>query len=245
MSSLDTLTRRSQDELRRRVKVVVIDDDANGFPTKELQAEGYTIEYWEAVKSLERLERGDFDIIVLDIAGVAGHLCEDDGLGVIERIKQVNPYQIVVALSGQTYDLRKQRFFKLADDHIGKPAEVIRCMTVLDDLIGEKLTVEHLWASVEAILRHEGVPNRKIQKLQDRVVKDIKDGRKPNGLKTLAEWTDRAEVVVQIGTYYREWLIFSTRVSNAGSTTRPVPTAYYFDFAGTTRGRRDSAARRL
>ena len=45
-------------ELRKRVKIVVIDDDENAFPLAALRDAGYTIEHWERVKSVERLEQG-------------------------------------------------------------------------------------------------------------------------------------------------------------------------------------------
>src|SRR5215211_3686491 len=106
--------------LRKRVKIIVVDDDKNAFPVKALQGDGYSIEYWPKVQSIDRLERGDFDIIVLDIGGVAQHLSQDDGLGVLKQLKRRNPLQIIVALSGQTFDIGKAAFFKLADDVLTK-----------------------------------------------------------------------------------------------------------------------------
>ncbi|HKE90808.1 MAG TPA: hypothetical protein VKB45_10745, partial [Gemmatimonadales bacterium] len=94
-------------ELRKRAKIVVVDDDRDSFPTEGLQADGYTIEWWDRIDNarLNRLESGDFDIIILDIQGVAETSLSDtgDGLGVIRRIKTMNPQQVVVAFSGKTY----------------------------------------------------------------------------------------------------------------------------------------------
>ena len=106
--------------LRRRAKIAVIDDDPTAFPTELLQKEGYTIQYLPEVESLDPLERGQFDIIILDIRGVApqwsGDDAVDDGLAVLEHLKDRNPSQVVVAFSGETFDLSKSRFWKLADD---------------------------------------------------------------------------------------------------------------------------------
>lgn len=33
-------------ELKKRIKIVVIDDDENSFPISQMQSFGFTIEYW-------------------------------------------------------------------------------------------------------------------------------------------------------------------------------------------------------
>jgi hypothetical protein len=61
-------------ELKKRTKILVIDDDENSFPFELLRREGYSIEHWPRVESLSPLEDGHYDIIILDIQGVAKHL---------------------------------------------------------------------------------------------------------------------------------------------------------------------------
>ena len=129
-------------QLRKRAKILVIDDDPNAFPVQVLKDEGYTIDHWTEVTSLERLERGDFDVIVLDIAGVATKFTKMDGLGILEHLKQANPTQIVDAFSGQSFDLGKNKFFRLADDALAKPVDALKCKQVLDHLLETKFTVE-------------------------------------------------------------------------------------------------------
>ena len=53
------------------------------FPTASLRADGYTIESWQALDGarLQRLEDGAFDIIILDIQGIAEHGLSDTGDG--------------------------------------------------------------------------------------------------------------------------------------------------------------------
>ena len=168
-------------ELRKRTKIVVIDDDKDAFPIKALQDEGYTIEYWPEVTSIDRLERGDFDIIVLDIAGVAQKFSpEEDGLAVLQHIKRHNPIQVIVAFSGQSFDLSKQAFFKLADDTMPKPVNMLKCKEVLDELIESKMTVSHLWETIVALMQSEGVPEKKINKLQTQIAKAVQASEKPN-----------------------------------------------------------------
>jgi DNA-binding response OmpR family regulator len=162
-------------ELQKRVKIVVIDDEEDSFPTERLQEDGYTIDWWPKVDShrLNRLERGDFDIIILDIQGIADASLSEtgDGQGILRRIKAVNPSQVVVAFSGRSYDLGSVPFWRMADEALTKPVSVIACKEVLDRLIEERVNVRSYWKSIEAILRKERVSESAIRKLEVAVVK--------------------------------------------------------------------------
>lgn len=162
-------------ELKKRVKIVVVDDDKESFPVEELKESGYTIDWWDQVDSarLHRLESGAFDIIVLDIQGiVAPHLSDTaDGLGVLKRIKEVNANQVVVAFSGQTYHLDKMPFYKLADDTMSKPITTIKGKEVLDELIRNRVGVPQYWATIKQLLQKENVPEKKIDRLEHELVR--------------------------------------------------------------------------
>jgi DNA-binding response OmpR family regulator len=161
-------------EQKKRVKIVVIDDDKNAFPVDELNASGYTIQYWPSVDSagLNRLETGSFDIIVLDIQGIVAPGLSDtqDGLGVLRRIKHVNPNQMVIAYSGQAYKVDAMPFYRLADDVLGKPVTMIKCMEVLDHLIRERVGIVQYWNSIRQLLERDGVSEDKIRKLEHQIV---------------------------------------------------------------------------
>jgi CheY-like chemotaxis protein len=160
--------------LKKRVKIVVVDDDEASFPVEELKESGYTIDWWDQIDSsrLNRLESGAFDIIVLDIQGIVSpHLSDtEDGLGVLRRIKGVNANQVVVAFSGQTYHLDKMPFYKLADDTMAKPVTTIKCKEVLDDLIKNRVGVPQYWATIRDLLVRENVPDKKIARLEHELV---------------------------------------------------------------------------
>lgn len=189
-------------DLRKRVKIVVIDDDENAFPTQTLQDEGYTIEYWPEVKSLDRLERGDFDIIVLDIAGVAGRFAPgngpNDSLDILDHLKRYNPAQIIIAFSGQTFDLSKQPFFSKADDVLPKPVTALKCKQVLDQLIEAKFTVEHMWNSVVAVMKREKASQKAIDKLEQNIAKAVSKGDKPDYGALVSASVEKADLAARI-----------------------------------------------
>lgn len=185
-------------EIRKRAKIVVIDDDPDSFPYDVLRNEGYTIEFWEKVKSLSRLENGDFDIIILDIGGVATEYTKEDGLGVLEHLKKYNPSQIVVAFSGQTFDLGKTRFWKMSDDSLTKPVDAIKCKEVIDTLLQEKFTLKHYWDGLVSILRAEGISDREIGNLERKIAKAIKDGNKNEVMSLIKSITDKGDIALKL-----------------------------------------------
>lgn len=202
----------STSQLRARVKTVVIDDEEESFPYKLLQDSGYTIEWWQKVDAnkLQRLENGDFDVIILDIQGVADStVTSKDGIGILRRIKSVNPHQVVVAFSGHSYDLSKTEFWRLADDTLNKPVTVIKCKELLDKLIQEKITLKNYWLAISELMHKNGIPDRTVRKFEKVMVKalqgnsniDVKDTCR----KLLGTIQNSAAIVTLIDAIMRLW----------------------------------------
>jgi DNA-binding response OmpR family regulator len=200
-------------QLRKRVKTVVIDDEESSFPFKLLQDDGYTIEWWPCVDSrkLQRLESADFDIIILDIVGVAAPgLSSTDGLGVLRRVKSVNSSQVVVAFSGQSFDLSKTEFWRLADDALSKPVTIIKCKELLDRLINERITLPRYWGAISELMRASGVSNRDVNKLEKQMVRALAKGD-IRALETICQkipstLSNAASVVTLVEAVMRLWL---------------------------------------
>lgn len=163
-------------ELKKRTRIIVIDDDPNSFPIETIKQEGYAIEQWECVRELSKLDEGYYDIIFLDIQGVdTNNYTDEDGLGVLEHIKNTNPSQIVVAFSGQSFDLSKNRFWKLADDSLCKPVQTAKCKEIIDRLIETNLTPSYYWKAIKDILKTEGLGEKKILEIEQRILSDLKN----------------------------------------------------------------------
>jgi CheY-like chemotaxis protein len=174
------------EEIKKRIKIVIIDDDEFSFPFKMLQESGYTIEWWDKIdeKRLDRLERNHFDIIILDINDITDEtISTKDGIGILERLKHVNPYQIIVAFSGREYDIETTSFFKMADDSLKKPVDFIKSKDLIDRIIEQKINLAYLWGSLEQYLIKEGVENKKIKKIEAELISSIKHNRKFDSIK--------------------------------------------------------------
>src|SRR5258706_2594560 len=88
----------SIDESRKRARILVIDDQK--FAYLELfKRDGYNIDKWEDVTDLQKLESGYYDVILLDIQGVARDISSDQRLGLLKHLHKVSPAQIVIAYS--------------------------------------------------------------------------------------------------------------------------------------------------
>jgi len=160
-------------EVKKRARIVVIDDDKNSFPIELLKKEGYQIDYWEDIEDLSKLDDGYYDIIFLDISGVGLEYSKEEGCGILEHIKKTNPCQIVVAFSGQSFDLSKNRFWEMADDSLPKPVDATRCKEVIDVLLKTKMNPTSYWMTVAEILKAEGVSNKNLAKVENDVFKAI------------------------------------------------------------------------
>lgn len=187
------------EELKKRIRIVVIDDEQS-FPLKLFQAEGYAIEHWDKVVTVSygKLESGFYDIIILDIKGVATEISKEDGLGVLENIKKKNPAQIIIAFSQHSYDLDKTKFFLQADEYIAKPSDFLNIKNSIDNLITTKFNPTRYIDSLHQLLKNNGLNDREIKKLDTQIYKTIKSGNTPKW-KEIAEFSKtNGELLKQI-----------------------------------------------
>lgn len=170
---LDDLPIVPVSELRNRTRILLIDDEPYSFPVEEFMGEGYDIHVWERVESLSALDDGRYDIIILDIMGVARHLSEHDGFGILEHIKKVRPTQIVIVCSGHPFRLDKRPFWDMADDYLSKPMDFTTCKGKLDALIRSKISPEGYKTRLRQLLKEAGVPQSKISKIEKLILTSI------------------------------------------------------------------------
>jgi len=181
------------EELKKRTRILVVDDE-NSFPINLFEDEGYSIDKWDSVKDYGKLANGAYDIIVLDIQGVAKHISENDGLGVLESLKNNNPAQIVISYSQHSYDLSKIKFFQLADENIAKPSDYLKIKRVIDSLITDHFKPERYIKELNQILFANRINKREIRKLYLNMSKAIKNKTKPNWSSILNFVQDNSEV---------------------------------------------------
>lgn len=192
-------------ELRKRCKIVVIDDEEASFPTAALKDDGYTIDWWPRVDAngLARLESGQFDLIILDIQDIAEPGLSDtgDGLGILRRLKETNPGQLVVAFSGREFDLDAVPFWRLADDALRKPVTLIDCKAKLDTWISECLDPTVQWRRIEQRLLANNIGSLTLRRVEGAIVRAARS-RQPisrDRLRTLIGNVDDLDTIISWG----------------------------------------------
>src|SRR5205823_3756955 len=159
-------------ELRKRARILVVDDDPTAFPHKLLTKEGYNVTYWRKIDNIRDLESGEYDIIVLDIEGIAPPtVSTTGGIGILTHIKKYNPAQIVIAYSGHKYDLRHADFWNIADDYLGKPSSLLDCKEKIDSLLEREFTATYYATVLKQLLSNNGASEKQIAKLEQAIVK--------------------------------------------------------------------------
>ena len=130
----------SWDEIKKRARLLVIDDLA--FPYQKLfERDGYTIEKWDDVLDLPKLENGYYDLILLDMRDVGRQISKAEGLGVLKHLRQTAPAQIIVAYSDSDFSLEDHEFFVLADAVLAKNAGYIEFKMQVDKLLRERFSI--------------------------------------------------------------------------------------------------------
>ncbi len=185
------------DELKKRTRIVVIDDE-EAFPIELFKSEGYSVDSWEKVEDYGKLERGFYDIIVLDIKGVAQHISEDDGLGVLESLKKNNPSQIIIAYSQHSFDLSKSKFWEMADDKISKPSDFLKIKKSIDNLIKTQFRPIRYINSLEDLLEKNKFENKEIDKILRLINQSIISNKPPDKKRIVEVIKDNAELVSQV-----------------------------------------------
>ncbi|WP_045157649.1 response regulator [Stutzerimonas stutzeri] len=138
------------EEIKKRAKILVIDD--NDFAYAPLfSRDGYTIEKWDDIESLEKLENNYFDLILLDIQGVGQNESEEEGFGILKHIRAKSPAQIVIAFSNADWSLKYQGFFDLADRKLAKSQDYVEFKRTVDDLLIKRFNHNFYIEKIEKI----------------------------------------------------------------------------------------------
>jgi len=175
------------EEIRKRARILVI-DDSDFFYLQLFKNDGYTIEKWNDVDDLQKLESGYFDIILLDIQGIGKKQSKDQGFGILKHIHQACPAQIVIAYSNADFSLKYQDFFKNADATLAKTDDYVDFKRTVDKLLVQrfsmgfyvdriiKLSGPYLQdiSKVKA-LSEKAIVNGKIERLKDYLHENIDD----------------------------------------------------------------------
>ena len=181
------------DDIRKRSRLLVIDD--GDFPYQTLfKRDGYAIDKWSDIEDLSRLERGEFDIILLDIHGVGTKESQEQGFGILKHLRSSTPTQTIIAYSNADWSLKYQGFFDLADAKLDKRADYVDFKRVVDEQLRRRFSLEFY---VDRIVRAVGAKVSDPEKLRKFAIKAILTG-KTKALEKYVSTTLDAKDVLEI-----------------------------------------------
>lgn len=102
----------------RNAKICIIDDKIDDLKSfiDGLKKEGFTNLIEKShVESINELVENGYELIVLDLKGVAEDISSDDGIGVLEALKQSAPALPILVISGTTTSPDKAKILSQAD----------------------------------------------------------------------------------------------------------------------------------
>ena len=122
----------------RNARICIIDDridDLRGV-VSGLKNEGFTnIVEVEQVNSIEELLEKRYDLVVLDLRGVAVQISSADGYGVLQHLKSAQPALPVLVLTGSTTPPDKVNVIALADLIRSKPVKALELVSDVEQLL--------------------------------------------------------------------------------------------------------------
>lgn len=148
----------------RSSKICIIDDKIEDLQsmTASLRREGFNniIEH-KSVPSIIELLDSHYDIIVLDLGGVATGLSKDDGYGVLQLLKSSDPFLPILVVTGSTAPPDKIEILSKADLVRSKPILAAELAGDVELILRNKKS--EFWASLEVLSELNKI-NSEIQK---------------------------------------------------------------------------------
>src|SRR5438067_2540709 len=123
----------SRDELRRRSRILVIDDERPEL-VDDLQKAGFAVDYHPDInkENLSFLDQNIFDLILLDFGNVGTSVGPDQGLTLLRHIKRINPAIVVLAYTSKALGADHADFYRLADGVLAKDAGIAESMEKIE-----------------------------------------------------------------------------------------------------------------
>lgn len=159
------------------IKIAVIDND--GFPWKDAcEDRGYQVSIYDDFfksyrkKKSKAIDISEFDIILVDLNDVGSDVYPTmQGIGVIEKIREENPFKIIVAYTGDPGQILKRNKGHLVEAIFSKEWDDDDVLTNLGKIRDILFKPKERWDFIEHRLRHAGASDEQVKKVRFTFVK--------------------------------------------------------------------------
>ena len=177
----------SRDKLKRNSRILFIDDEKIEL-VEDLKKEGFSADQdFTGNDSLVNIERGMFDLVILDFKGVGKKYGGDDGLSLLRSIKRVNPSLYVLAYTSQNLSpAQSSEFYTLCDGTLIKDIGVADSVQRIEDALRAAAEPKRIW---HGILKSMGIEENsdRAKELEKKIMKAILNNKKEEALACLGE----------------------------------------------------------
>ena len=151
----------------RNSKICIIDDKIEDLKSliEGLRSEGFThLVEMNRIESLNILIEGDYDLIILDLTGVATEISSDDGIGILAELKKVEPALPVLVVSGATTAPILAKKLSLADSIRAEPVLPADLAADVENLL--KYRKDEFWGALSIL--------KELRRLQPELAEKLK-----------------------------------------------------------------------
>jgi len=165
--------------LRKRIEILVVDDDVQGRLDESLRNCGY--ERVAMVRDVERIQDVErFQMVLVDILGVGSRLnangapLEFQGLSLAEDIKRMYPTKKVIVFSATLQEYKANYILKtVVDGSFEKNPKIDARNNIIDTCLRDIIDPKNNWLKFRQRLLDADVPITEVARLESYYVKRI------------------------------------------------------------------------
>ena len=138
--------------IKDKAKVAIVDDEPSDFPLDYLRNAGFRVDVFEEVSLADYQKFSEYDLVLLDIAGVIKEDKMSGGLELIKRIDSLHSRPQIIAVSSKKFDPKATNFFSIADDIMQKPLKDHECEEVIVEMLTKKMSPHNIAEKIDGIV---------------------------------------------------------------------------------------------
>lgn len=186
-------------EIKKRSRILIIDDgDFEYLPL--FKNDEYSIDKWTKNEDIDqgKLDSHYYDVILLDINGVATDRTSKHGFGLLEYIKEKNPAQIVIIYSANSFDMNDHNYVKLADSFLNKSSDYYDFKKIIDENLEKYMDLHYYVNVLKKVAQKEGINCSGIDQDVISAIQDKKSQNLRQKLETLNITFETVEKIISI-----------------------------------------------
>lgn len=198
--TIDSLnTPLSRDELLRRSRVLVIDDQRPDI-IDDLKKAHFAVDYEADIDAskIDLIDKQIYDLILLDFGNVGKAFGPDEGLDLLRHIKRVNPAMIVLTYTSKALKSEQAEFYRLSDGVLAKDAGISESLEKIEDGLRKAHSIGNIWAGLLKVAKIQPGSSED-QAWQDLLVRGLNKESKMKQLKDTVKDALGSEEAKKVG----------------------------------------------